>query len=80
MRCAGAISGPAVRQFALAQGQSGRPRRCLLASTLQDASIIDSALALFAHQTQPSRRAAGLGYRPAHPGPWSHASACFGSM
>ena len=59
MRCAGAISGPAVRQFALAP-------RCLLASALQDASIIDSALALLQSKRSPNRRPAGL-VRP--PGP-----------
>ena len=51
----------------------------LLASTLQDASIIDSALALLHSKRSPNRRPAGLG-RP--PGPslvWAHA-ACFGGL
>ena len=80
MRCAGAISGPAVRQFALAQRQSGR-RGCLLASVLQDASIIDSALALFALQTQPKPAASGSRYYPVHPWSWvPQPPACFGAL
>lgn len=60
MRCAGAISGPDVRQFALAQRQSGRRGAACSLVPYRTLGIIDSALA-FGLQTQPKPAASGPG-------------------
>ena len=66
MRCAGAISGPDVRQFALAQRQSGRRGAACSLVSYRTLALSTQRLLFLYSKRSPNRRPAGLG-RPLGP-------------
>ena len=72
MRCAGAISGPDVRQFALAQRQSGRRGAACSLVSYRTLALSTQRLLFLHSKRSPNRRPAGLDTTRSIPGPGSH--------
>ena len=78
MRCAGAISGPDVRQFALAQRQSGRGGAACSLVPYRTLALSTQRLLFWTPNAAQTGGQRVWGDHSAHPGSWSHASTCVG--